>query len=622
MRIGILQKVLIPAIVALLLLTIVLTAISVVQTRQTVIAAEDEKLQDAYNAFLEEIDQLSDEALALAVQIANLPYAQENLARQDREALITEYLSSYEQLDAGFDVPQAQFHLPPATSFVRLHSLDEWGDDLSGFRKTVVDVNTSADHSPTRGIEVGRGGLGIRGVAPVFYEGEHVGSFEIGLTFDNRVLEEFQAIYGGEWHVLLNLNAPSLQQLSDIYFEDSVLTTLPGPVEGVVSLIATDENVAAANFPPINPDTYAHILQTNETVIERYAIGQDSLVIISGPYFDYQGQTIGIVQITYSRTETLAELNRAVRTQIAIGVGLSLLLAVTLALIIQPTLRPIRVLSESADQIAKGNFDVAFEVKSRDEIGRLAHDFRIMVDQLRGLFGTLEERITERTRDLQTVSDVNSQISTVLDVNRLLQDVADLTKERFRLYHAHIYILDAETSRLELAAGAGHVGRQLVAEEHVIDLHNPASVVARAAREQASVPVQDVRVSETFLPNPLLPDTRSELAVPLIARGQVLGVLDVQSDRTDYFGQDVLDIMQLLAAQVANAYSNARLFEAVERTSRHEQAMGNITRHMQQAVDIDDVLRVTVRELGKALRVPYTAIELRISEDNGGTPAE
>ena len=100
--------------------------------------------------------------------------------------------------------------------------------------------------------------------------------------------------------------------------------------------------------------------------------------------------------------------------------------------------------------------------------------------------------------------------------------------------------------------------------------------------------------------------------MPLIARGELLGVLDVQSDQASYFGDDAVGVITLLGAQMAAALSNARLYEVAERTSRHERALGSIERHIQSAADIDEILQTTVRELGKALRVPHTAIELKV----------
>lgn len=231
---------------------------------------------------------------------------------------------------------------------------------------------------------------------------------------------------------------------------------------------------------------------------------------------------------------------------------------------------------------------------------------------------TLLESVQVQTRNLQTVADVNAQISTILEMGRLLQDVVDLTKERFGLYHAHIYMVNDAGDTLVLTAGAGHVGRQMVAEYRTIALDNPQSIVARAAneRQRQGIIVNDVTASPTFLPHPLLPDTKSELAVPLVARGQLLGVLDVQSNQVNYFTAEVLGVMRLMAGQIATALSNARLFEIADRIGRHERALSQIDAKIQSAVDIDDLLQTVTRELGKALRVPHTAVELQIMTGN------
>lgn len=256
-------------------------------------------------------------------------------------------------------------------------------------------------------------------------------------------------------------------------------------------------------------------------------------------------------------------------------------------------------------------YALSYHYRTRERIIR--EQFQKINDELNAGSLLLEQKVEERTRDLATAAAVNAQISTILDTNRLLQDVVDLTKERFRLYHAHIYLLDDSQKTLVLASGAGHVGRQMVSEGKQIDIHSLQSIVAEAARTHKGIIINDVTTSSTFMPNPLLPDTRSELAVPLIARGRLLGVLDVQSDRVNYFSDEALSVMDLMAGQIATAISNARLYEVAERTSRHERALGNIDRRIQGAVNMDDILQTAVRELGKALRMPYTAIELQLT---------
>jgi PAS domain S-box-containing protein len=171
-----------------------------------------------------------------------------------------------------------------------------------------------------------------------------------------------------------------------------------------------------------------------------------------------------------------------------------------------------------------------------------------------------EEIVAQRATQLEAVATVSTTASTVLDPDKLLQSVVDLTRERFGLYHVHIYLADAAWQTLLLAAGAGEVGRKMVAEEHAIAVDAERSLVARAARERQAAIVNDVRSDPDFLPNPLLPETRSEMAVPMIVGDKVLGVFDVQSDKPGGFSQEDASIYSTLAAQVGVALQNARLY--------------------------------------------------------------
>jgi signal transduction histidine kinase/DNA-binding LacI/PurR family transcriptional regulator len=184
-----------------------------------------------------------------------------------------------------------------------------------------------------------------------------------------------------------------------------------------------------------------------------------------------------------------------------------------------------------------------------------------------------EETLIKLATELEIVAQVSTAASTILDTTELLQGVVDLTKDSFGLYHAHIYLLDNTPPSpfkggvggvLVLAAGAGAVGQQMVAEGWSIPLEREQSLVARAARTRQGVIVNNVRETPDWLPNPLLPDTCSELAVPLMVGDRVLGVLDVQADEVDYFTDDDIRIQTTLAAQVAVALENARLFERAE----------------------------------------------------------
>lgn len=174
---------------------------------------------------------------------------------------------------------------------------------------------------------------------------------------------------------------------------------------------------------------------------------------------------------------------------------------------------------------------------------------------------TAQEIIAARANQLETVATVSTTASTVLNPDALLQQVVNLTKSRFNLYHAHIYLLDENWNTLLLASGAGEVGTQMVESGHAIDMTTERSLVARAAREKQPVIINDVRSEVGFLPNPLLPETRAEMAIPMVVGDNVLGVFDVQSNQVDAFSKEDASIYSTLASQIAVALQNARLYQ-------------------------------------------------------------
>jgi GAF domain-containing protein len=179
--------------------------------------------------------------------------------------------------------------------------------------------------------------------------------------------------------------------------------------------------------------------------------------------------------------------------------------------------------------------------------------------------------------------------------------VVDLTKERFNLYHSHIYLLDDEGKNLVLTAGAGEPGRIMVAEKRSIPLDREQSLVARAARERKGVTVNDVTQAPDFLPNPLLPDTRSELAVPMIVGGKVIGVFDIQSDRIGRFTDADVNIQTTLAAQLATSIQNVSSFEHSKKQAELESLTNVIGQKIQRTTSIEETLQTAIRELGTAI---------------------
>ena len=237
--------------------------------------------------------------------------------------------------------------------------------------------------------------------------------------------------------------------------------------------------------------------------------------------------------------------------------------------------------------------------------------------ELQAIQNTLEQHVAARTKDLATVAEVGTATAAILDPDRLLQEVVDLTKDRFNLYHSHIYLLDEAGENLVLTSGAGEPGRRMVAEKRSIPLKTEQSLVARAARERKGVTVNDVTQAPDFLPNPLLPDTRSELAVPMVAGGNLIGVFDIQSDQVGRFADSDVNIQTTLAAQVATSIQNVRSFAQSKRQAELESLVNAIGQKIQRTISVEDTLQTAIREIGLALGVARVKVSLQASHPGG-----
>ncbi len=202
--------------------------------------------------------------------------------------------------------------------------------------------------------------------------------------------------------------------------------------------------------------------------------------------------------------------------------------------------------------------------EEKELVEDVAERLALALDQFRA-FDDTQKRATE----MEAVAEVGAHAAATLDPDRLLWTVSELVKARFDLYHAHIYLLNDPGDTLGLVAGAGEPGRFMVEHGHKIALSHGASLVARAARSRAGVVVNDVTSAEDFLPNPMLPRTRSEMAVPMIVGDEVIGVLDVQSERVGRFTGADLQVNTTLAAQIAVAIQNARSFSQIQKRSQN-----------------------------------------------------
>ncbi|MCS6871356.1 MAG: GAF domain-containing protein [Anaerolineae bacterium] len=254
-------------------------------------------------------------------------------------------------------------------------------------------------------------------------------------------------------------------------------------------------------------------------------------------------------------------------------------LLLAFAVAVQGVVRPLRRLSRSAQQMAEGNFNIRLDVRTQDEIGQLAHSLNRLSQRLNETLSTLESRVRERTRNLEIAAEIGREATRLRDIDQLLQYTVDAIRDRFNFYHAQIFLVDDANEYAVLVTSTGEAGRQLLARKHKLAVGSN-SIVGQATAQRRTFITLDTQQSEVpHRFNPLLPLTRSEMAVPLQVGDKLIGCLDVQSVEPNAFDQEDVQIFQLLCDQLAIAIDNARLLaEQAQRAAQVAELNRQLTR--------------------------------------------
>jgi GAF domain-containing protein/HAMP domain-containing protein len=260
----------------------------------------------------------------------------------------------------------------------------------------------------------------------------------------------------------------------------------------------------------------------------------------------------------------------AMQRNVAVALALAFFLGGFLVITtIRSITRPLQLITSSAKEMASGKLDQAVPIDSKDEIGQMAAAFNQMAAELKALYTDMEGRIQERTAtlekltgDLRASAEVAQAATTILEPNALLSHIVELISQRFDFYHAGIFLLDDTRTEAVLQAASSMAGKHMLARNHKLRLGQ--GIVGHAIQDGEARASQIVREDSAYYNNPDLPETRAELALPLRARGQVIGALDVQSDIENDFTGDKVALLQTLADQVALALENANLYQETQ----------------------------------------------------------
>ncbi len=312
------------------------------------------------------------------------------------------------------------------------------------------------------------------------------------------------------------------------------------------------------------------------------------------------GDRVNQVAVTTMRTQPwlvaffqpqdvlLAPVEEQTRNVLVLGLVLTVVVAVAAIGVAHLLASPIVRLTTVARKVSAGDLTAEAPLESFDEIGALADSFNGMTAQLRGLIDSLELRVEARTTQLQASAEVGRAAASILDPDQLLGAVVNLITDRFGFYYAAVFTLDAEGQFAVLREATGEAGRILKARGHQLEVGGLSMVGYATGQRQPRIAL-DVGEEAVRFANPLLPDTRSEIALPLVVGERMLGALDVQSTQASAFDEARAAVLQAMADQIAIALNNAAVYTESQNNIRTLNGLLEMSRAIAGSRSLDDL---------------------------------
>lgn len=222
----------------------------------------------------------------------------------------------------------------------------------------------------------------------------------------------------------------------------------------------------------------------------------------------------------------------------------------------------------------------------------------------------LLEQTEQRATQLQTSAVISQSVGQILDLDILLPQVVDLIKQQFNYDHVQVFLMDEESDWALLRASTGEAGQTLLDIGHKLQ-RGSASVIGRVTElGEPTIALDTADATVVHKPNPYLPMTRSEMALPMVIKGEIVGALDVQSNSPNAFTDEDVQVLTTLASQIAVAIDNARLYDESQQSAEDMSFLFEITSQAASAETLDEALQYIAGEVRKNLRADLVAIYL------------
>ena len=364
-----------------------------------------------------------------------------------------------------------------------------------------------------------------------------------------------------------------------------------------------ETNIAAygERYTDATPTLVDNFYNMKDGIVEPeiYTDQYGSFLSAYAPILTSNGEQVGVIGIDIL-AETILAKQRDILRQSVLVFLVALVLGIFFGYVAGNALtEPIVRLTQGATAFAAGRFDQSVEVLTQDEIGDLAKTFNTMAGEIKGLIDSLEQRVSDRTSELagrtlelesankriqtratqfEALTQVTQTITSVRDLQSLLPVVTRVISEKFDFYHVGIFLLDEVGQYAILSAANSEGGQRMLERKHRLRV-GEEGIVGYATYTGKPRIAMDVGTDAVYFNNPDLPETHSEMALPLISKNVIVGALDVQSTEIGAFTDEDVQMLSLLADQVSLAIENARLFGETRRALGEAEAISRqITR--------------------------------------------
>jgi GAF domain-containing protein/HAMP domain-containing protein len=310
------------------------------------------------------------------------------------------------------------------------------------------------------------------------------------------------------------------------------------------------------------------------------------------PLLAQDGTHVGVIGVDIL-ANSVTQQQRQLFVQSAVIFLIALVLGIFFGYVAGNALtEPVITLARGARAFAAGKLDERVEVNTRDEIGDLAQTFNFMAGEIQELIGGLEERVAQRTKELEGqqrivlrrslqfegINRVARAISSTRNLHETLPQITRLISDQFGFYHVGIFLNDPLNVYTILSAANSEGGRNMLERGHQLKI-GEQGIVGNATSTGKPRIALNVGEDAVYFDNPDLPSTRSEMALPLISGNQVIGALDIQSTEANAFSSEDIEVLKTLADQVSLAIQNARLFDQTQKALSEAEAVSRQDLH-------------------------------------------